>query len=169
MSELKFDDLLPKEMEFTYAGIKYVLTEASEAAAMQLRAGQFKNARMVDGKIQAEVGDMSKSQALLVSLCLFQAGPPRTPVSVDELRKWPTRVVKKYFTWIMEVSELNEGETADVLQKRLFDDRRKLAKLVDKPKLATLLEQLMAENSNGHDSGEDAAKNAPAAGAAISA
>jgi hypothetical protein len=166
---LNFDDLAPVEVEVKVKGKKYILREATGHAAAQYRNAALKAAKMVDGKVVGMDG-LADAEPLLVSLCLYEledlgnGKPPRErPVPVQVVRGWPARLVTALFTKVRDISDLGEGETAEVLERRIQADQAKL-------------QQLRAQQAtNGDDANPDdgtteaGAKNAPAATPAGSA
>jgi hypothetical protein len=145
LSSLEWDDLEPIQVPVRVGQKRYVLREASEAAAATYRNAGLRSARMNDGKVVGIEG-AADVQALLVSLCLFHfvAGKDGQqlpiPVSLEAVRSWPARVVLKLFERAKQISDLDETETREVLEKRLAETQEKLAAL-------------------GHVNGEGAAKN----------
>jgi len=105
-------DLEPQERKVKIGGEDYILKEASEDAACKWRNQTLAGARMADGKLVG-MGNVSDGEPLLVSLCLWKATGKKDNVSPAVVRAWPSRVVKKLFAWIEEVSDLAEDkETA---------------------------------------------------------
>lgn len=123
------DDLAPREKTFTGPGGKtYTLREPSEAAAIAFRAHQLRGARVVDGKVNADIERVQEGQSLLVSMCVFdEAGKPLGAAAV---RAWPARLVKTLFTLAVEWGDLNEQtETEEALQKQAESIQEKLTRL----------------------------------------
>jgi hypothetical protein len=104
----------PLEIQVKIGDKEFLLKEADEDAARIWRSAQMKNARVADGKLQANIS-IYDGQSLLVSMCLFDRGGEA--VSINVIRKWPTRIVKKLYMWIRENSDLEEKEDASTLQK----------------------------------------------------
>lgn len=111
-------DIYPREEVVSIAGNKYVLSEPSEEAT---RVCQNKLLSGVEGLNLSNLGQtLSKAHgiadidSLLVSMCLFSCkesdnGMVRLPVSVDTVRSWPHRTVKKLADRVRELGETDEG------------------------------------------------------------
>lgn len=133
--ELPFslDDLAPYETPpFVYAGHTYVLRECPESGAKAYRSMQLRNARMVDGKLQADLDQLYASQPFLVSQCLIQILPDgrRSPVKQEVVLGFGSRAVKRLFERSRDISGLNEeAETVDSLKKQIARLQAKLEKL----------------------------------------
>lgn len=107
IDELNFDDLTPIELPVSVAGKRYVLREATEAAACQWRNAMMQATELgSDGK-PTRVRNLADTEPLLVSLCLFTAEEGK-PVPVATIKGWPARVVKRLFEKVKDVSDLDE-------------------------------------------------------------
>ncbi len=137
-----FEELVKRSVKFQVDGKTYTLSEASESANIRFRTSQMRNARLVDGKLSADVERMIESQALLVSLCTV--GEDGKTVQPGLVQGWPSRLVKQLFRWVQDNSDLEEKDTAESLEKKIEKDQQRLDQL-----------------RNGHTESE--AKNAPAA------
>lgn len=135
MSEmLDLSDLTPLEFEFVWpphTENKYVLVEASESVARGFRSKQLRNAKLVDGKLQADMDGMYESQALLVSGCLFRVTDKgRQAVGLNVVNGLPAKLIKRLFEKVKEMSSLEEKpETAEALEKKIAADQERLTKL----------------------------------------
>lgn len=130
------DELLPREYHFKYRGKSYILREPPEEASIKLRTTQFRNARMVDGKISASLEDAAKSQVLLLSYCVYTENHPDPKlnnqlVSEKELKGWGTSIVKDLFEKAKEMGDMNEGETKESLEKQREEIEKKLEALAN--------------------------------------
>lgn len=120
---------LPAEFEFKYRGKDYVLREPSEEAFIKLRSTQFRNAKMVDGKIHAGLDDAAQSQSLLLSFCVYEKAENKL-VPVKELKGWGTRVIKDLFERAKKMGNMEEGkDTKEALEKQLEEIKKKIEKL----------------------------------------
>jgi hypothetical protein len=129
LTALDFNDLAPREEVVRIAGATYVLREASEGAVVQWKNSHLRSTRMTDGKITS-FGDMADSEPLLVHLCLYVPGldgkirlrdgqpDDSTRVPLSRVRSWPARVVKPIFERAKAISELEEKETQEALEKQ---------------------------------------------------
>lgn len=125
--ELVFDSLEPAVAPVKLAGKAYVMVEASEAAAAKYRNFAARQVKYTpEGKL-AGVGDVADAQALLVSLCLFEA-EGRVPVPVQIVRGWPARVVGPLFEAAKRMGGIDQ-ETEESLGKRIAADQARLAEL----------------------------------------
>jgi hypothetical protein len=128
MSEIRFDDITPIEVEVFVGKEKYILRETSGAARVI-----YDNARLAcyeyqEGKL-VKVHDMANIEVLLVSLCLFM-GDGVTPVSEISIKVWPGRVYKALYEKAREISGMSETpenleEQIKLLQKQLSEYRDK--------------------------------------------
>jgi hypothetical protein len=125
--DLNFASIALVEVPVTLGDKKYVLREASEAAALRFRGSQLQDAKLVDGKVSANISRVAESQALLVSLCLFdENGKPVPLATVLDMR---ARIVKRLFDKAKEISDLDEREGKEELEKRLADTQAKIKAL----------------------------------------
>jgi hypothetical protein len=145
--ELDFADLAPIEVPVKVNGVpKYVLVEASGAAAVAYRNMVSKAAKMVDGKVTGLDG-IADAEPLLVSLCLSpvdDAAYKRDGVvratrannndlvtlHVSRVKAWPYRFQRALFDKVMEISpDLREKDTPESVRKRIAELQAKLAEL----------------------------------------
>lgn len=132
-----FDDSTPQEFLVCYKGQRYILTEPSEAAAINFRNASLKGAHfaMKDGKpSSAKMEGGAEAQVILVSGCLCQTVPdPKAPphlidkdgkgwqikrdrnkdavhVPTHELRGWGSKIIKPLFEKAKEIGDLGEKE-----------------------------------------------------------
>lgn len=125
-----FSDLTPAQEPVTYKGEHFVVTEASEAAAVAYRNAVTRTHRYVDGKLSA-IHDPADNEPLLVSKCLFKAVPGSPgqilfsdsgiPVAVEraKLDKFPTKIVRELFKWILEVSCMDDYTNDETLTNEI--------------------------------------------------
>jgi hypothetical protein len=128
MSEIRFDDISPIEVEVFVGKEKYILRETSGAARVI-----YDNARLAcyeyqEGKL-VKVHDIANIEVLLVSLCLFMSDGV-TPVSEVTIKMWPGRVYKALYERAREISGMSETpenleEQIKLLQKQLSEYRDK--------------------------------------------
>ena len=141
---LDFSDLELKQVKVPYKGKQYILVEASEDAVVKWRNAQFKNARVSEKGNIISMGDIASSEPYLVSMCLYVANTDgKLPVTGDglpdtaklvkkaTLEAWPSRVVSKLFDTLKQISELEETENKESLEKKFVDTAQKLVKLSD--------------------------------------
>lgn len=102
-------DLTPREVPVTIGKEQYLLVEATEDVACKFRNASLNNMKVDDGKIVGMSG-VADVEPLLVSMCLLKnVGNSMVPVDISTVRAWPSRIVKKLFETIKEISELGEG------------------------------------------------------------
>ena len=128
MSEIRFDDITPIEVEVFVGKEKYILRETSGAARVI-----YDNARLAcyeyqEGKL-VKVHDIANIEVLLVSLCLFMSDGV-TPVSEVTIKMWPGRVYKALYEKAREISGMSETpenleEQIKLLQKQLSEFKTK--------------------------------------------
>lgn len=132
-------DLTPQQQTVRYGGKTYVLREASEGAAIAFRDRSARGLSFQDGKV-ARVDGIAEVQALLVSECLFKAdadgqvlangqGQPVRGATLQELKGWPSRFVRRLFDWVKAVSQLAEEETEESLARDIAALQGRLARL----------------------------------------
>lgn len=123
LTELDFDSLETLEVPVRYKGVQYVAVEADEKAARL-----YRNALLAcmtlggDGKPQS-LRNLANVEPLLVSNCLYTVkvdkdGNPLKDeagkfmrdklVPATKIEGWQSKVVKKIFDTIKEISDLNE-------------------------------------------------------------
>lgn len=103
---MDLDALLTTEIPVKFKAQTYTLCQASEESVIKFRSAQLRDAKMVDGKLQANLSQIADSQSLLVSLCLKDA--TGNPVAQSILKTWPAPVVKQLFEKAKEISDLEE-------------------------------------------------------------
>lgn len=128
MSEIRFDDITPIEVEVFVGKEKYILRETSGAARVI-----YDNARLAcyeyqEGKL-VKVHDIANIEVLLVSLCLFMSDGV-TPVPEVTIKVWPGRVYKALYEKAREISGMSETpenleEQIKLLQKQLSEFKAK--------------------------------------------
>ena len=140
--EFDFDQqLVTTEIPVRYQGKDYTLREPSEDSAAKYRSFQLRNARMVGGKLNADITKIAESQAFLLSMCLYNGDGHA--VSIGIIRSWPARIIKPLFEKAREMGSLIEGEeTVEQLATQITSLQKKL---------------------EAKRAGEDRAKNLPSA------
>lgn len=134
MEPLVFDDIAPIEVPVTIKGKSYVLREANEAASARYKNMQFKAMKLaegIDGSKTSSIDGMAETEALLVSLCLFEktenGGEKNVPL--EEIKRLPHRVIEPLFKRAEEISGLQNKETKEDLVKKIKECQAKIAKL----------------------------------------
>jgi hypothetical protein len=126
-SDLNFD-IAPVTIQVNIFGVSYVLREASGDATCKYHNFMSENTELKDGQ-PYRYHNFADREPLLVSLCLYDA-TNITPVQLEVVRSWPSRVVEKLFEKVKEISGMNaEEETKETLLKRLDEINKKLAAL----------------------------------------
>lgn len=106
-TEMTFDEIDLISIPVRIGGEDYVLREATADAAGKYHDAIIKSTRMADGKITGSDG-LGGVEALLVSCCLYRkVGKEEQAVTLTEIKRWPTRVVKPLFERVKEISELD--------------------------------------------------------------
>lgn len=119
LAEIVFDTLQPVEVSVKLGGEQYWLKEASEAAAVAYRNATAAAVKMVEGEVSG-LGAVGDVEPLLVSYCLWKDTPQgRQPVPVSVVRGWPAKVVKALFARVKEISELDEPDTLEQVDKQI--------------------------------------------------
>jgi hypothetical protein len=136
MENLDFTDYTPWEQEVGYAGVKYMLREATGEAARQYRTASLRGVELdrdedANKTTTRRLEAITGVESLLVSLCLFSKdGGGKYTVSVPEsvVSSFPSKVQKAWFDKIKEVSDLDEGKDPEALKKQ----RDRLNALINK-------------------------------------
>ncbi len=121
MEELRFEEDV-KTIPVTVGQNTYTLTEASEGANVKY---QNRIAACVklgpDGK-PTGMKDIADVESYLLSMCLTNGDGKH--VTVDTIRKWPTRYVAKMVKTLKEISDLEEGGRKGLEKQRADIDKR---------------------------------------------
>ena len=112
-----------------------MLTEASEPAAARYQNAQIKATKMIesaDGSRIGSIDGLSDTEALLVSMCLFEVTPEGGRKSLDQA--WikaniPHRVCKELFAKAEEISGLAPESTKEQIVSKIKALQKKLDKL----------------------------------------
>lgn len=132
--EPDFSSLTPISIRKNIGGVWYELREASEAASVRYKdAATACFQYNADGKA-VSVKNAASVEPLLISLCLFVVDETKPenqwkPVPEAVIRAWPARVCKWLFDKAKEISELNDMETVESLEKQKAEIDKKIAKL----------------------------------------
>ena len=104
MTELRFDDITPIEELVTIGENKYTLRETSGDAAIKYDNAKMTCYHYVEGKLSS-VKNLSETEPLLVSLCLFDSEGKNVPEAT--IRSWPNRIQTAIYERAKEISGLN--------------------------------------------------------------
>lgn len=112
---------------------RYVVREASTAAAVAYRNSNSRASRYEDGKFVGLDG-LADSEPLLVGLCTFKVddkgGASGAPVGHEAVMKWPDRVQRALYDIVKEISprltDVLTLESVDKQLTRLQERRREL-------------------------------------------
>ena len=109
MTEPRRFETFELQTEPVYIGdAVYTLKEASIGAATKYRNALLDCATIgPDGK-PSKFSGMADVEPLLVSLCLFDS--EGSPVPLDAINRWPSRIVKQLFDRVKDISDLDETE-----------------------------------------------------------
>lgn len=123
LPELDFRDLQPQSIPVPIGKECYRLFEASGDAARVYRNSVLRSTKLgPDGK-PVSVEGLADAEPLLVSKCLYKAdgdfnvptdgnGWPTDPTKLvhqNVIMRWPQRVQKGLYDWVMRVSGLNDA------------------------------------------------------------
>ncbi len=135
LDDIIFTDLKPIEIRVTIGDDKYVLVEASGAAACEWQNSLLRGTRLgPDGRPESLDG-MADAEPKLVSLCLFRIlsdGPQiggRVPVALTTIKGWPGRVQRLLYKKAREISQLDDEDTEESLTRRIAELQLKLDKI----------------------------------------
>lgn len=140
MHEMMRFDLAVVEVPIKIGNNDYILREASEDAVCKYRNALLKSTKLgPEGKPSA-IDGMADVEPLLVSFCLFEKYDHKgvqkeRNVSLQTIRSWPSRIVTQLFDKAKEISEIEEKETPEELEKQIASLQEKLeqAKAKDDP------------------------------------
>jgi hypothetical protein len=133
--EFDFDKDSPQGLrffEFRYKGETYTCQEASERAAANYRgrAMECLIPPREEGGQPTMTSKMAHVQAMLVAECTTRNVTGKNAVvTEEEVNDWPARVVKVVFDRLKEISDLNEADTVEALEKSRERVEAKLKKL----------------------------------------
>ncbi len=132
---LDFDDLTPIRIAMKIKGKWYAVVEASGETVRRYRNCQYKHTKLgAEGKPE-NIEGFANADSLLASLCLYEAEVVEATREVTQLLKqvaestilqWPGKVQKKIVEVAKRISELDEEETVESLEKQLADLQRRL-------------------------------------------
>lgn len=116
-----WDSLELVEVPVKIAGQDYVLTEASAEETRMWRANNLQAIQMRDkgkGKDRESTStftpQIADSHVLLVSLCLSKlVDGKKHRVAMDEIRKWPNKLIETLFDRAQEISGLKDEDSED--------------------------------------------------------
>ncbi len=121
----------------------YLVTEADTAAVTAYRNACMRATKLSDGKVSGMEG-MANADPLLVSLCTFETDSKGNP-SIDAIGRplrvplmvvdtWPGRVTKTLYNWIKEVSEIEDLDDEEALDKEIERLNKKKTELKERKK-----------------------------------
>ena len=119
--EIVFEDLEPTRVPVTHKGRKYVLVEASADVGVKYQNACIRAARMEEGHVVG-MNDIADAEPLLVSLCLFHVnadGKQLGNVAKKDILSWPNRVVKRLYEKAKDISDLDQNQTVEQLEKSI--------------------------------------------------
>ena len=108
MEPIRFDSFALHEEPVFLGDKKFVLREASSGAATRYRNALLDCATMGPEGKPSKLSGMASVEPLLVSLCLFEEDGK--PVPLAEIERWPSKIVKRLFNRVKDVSDLDEAE-----------------------------------------------------------
>lgn len=125
-----FNDLSIIEIPVKLNKKNYILREADGEAGAKFKSRSAQCMRMEAGSVTG-VGEIGELEPYLLSFCMFEQGENGILKSVSEnvIKSWPARVVKQLFDKAKEISELNESDTVESLEKTIREATKKLNKL----------------------------------------
>lgn len=125
---MNFDDLTPIEIPVSIGVKQYVLCEATGTAGVAFNNARTKGIKFSNEGKPNSISGVADVEPLLVSLCLFETVEGgRKPVPITTVQSWPYRVMKDLFDRAKEISNLDESETLEDLQKQKTEIDKKIA------------------------------------------
>jgi hypothetical protein len=121
-AKMVFESIFPVEVEVEIEGRPYLLVEASAKKGAKWKDAQAKATKLDDGKVSG-VDEISKTDALLVSYCLFDVSKgtkagERLPVPLTTIEEWPNSIVSQFFERAKEISRLEPKLPLKVLREQ---------------------------------------------------
>lgn len=107
VDDLDFSGLVPVELPVKYDGKTLTLKEASGDASIKYRNAMMKATKIGDNGKVSGMEALADTEALLVSLCLFDG---TKPVSLAFVRAMPTRVMKALYEKVKKISAISESD-----------------------------------------------------------
>jgi len=135
---MSFDSLDLIRVPVKIAGAAYVLQEASAGAGRDYRNAQNKTFKIADGKMVG-MENTADLDLLLVSLCLFkEMSTPGilSPVPLITLQEWPDKVIAALSTKAKEISDLDDKDTVETVDKKIEALKKKRETLATKGSIA---------------------------------
>jgi hypothetical protein len=130
VDSLDFSSLEPIQLPVKIGNECFILREANGLAEIAFQnaindAIVFQDGKRVGSKNLADV------DSLLLSHCIVRVGDNggMSAVSVEEIRLWPSKIIKKYYNVVRKISEFDDGETEVELIKQKEEIEKKLAAL----------------------------------------
>lgn len=117
----------PKEIQVKIGDKTYTLREATGDAVVRFNGRRAQAGRFEDGKFVGVSSNLADAEPFLVSLCLFDEAGKLVPETV--IRRWPSRVQKRLFDKVMEISELVEKEDLASLEKQKAELEKRIAQI----------------------------------------
>lgn len=148
-SPIEFDSPEPIIVPVTYKGKRYVLKEASEAAAVAYRNAQLKGARYdKDGN---PIGNVSIAEAepVLVQHCVFEvygSDDRQRPVLMSQVLDWHPKFVRQLFERVKAISQIDDDVTEETILAQIG-------------RLQSMLERIRAGKEQPETAAEASAKN----------
>lgn len=134
LDPIVFDDITPIEVPVKVGQLEFVLREATGESAVKYTNAKLKRLSLgADGKPSSFAG-MGDLEPYLVSLCLFTAKRERPelnnqPVHEADIRAWPHKIQKKLFDIAKQISEIDQDQSKDDLEKIIADAQKRIAEL----------------------------------------
>jgi len=125
---LVFDDVSLKEIPVSIAKIKYVLREANGKAAQAYRAATVKGLSVSKDGTMQHLSSSMVAEHVLVSHCLFKEDSG-LGVGLDVIQSWPNRIIRPLFDRAKEISDLDDTETKESIQKEISKLQDRLEKI----------------------------------------
>jgi len=137
LAEMNFDSLELIKVPVTVKGVKYILQEASAGAGRDYRNAQMKTFKIADGKMVG-MENTADLDLILVSLCLFKVMETHDtlePMPLIAIQGWPDKVIKGLAARAKEISDLEDKDTVETIDKKIVDLKKKrdLLSLKDTP------------------------------------
>ncbi len=110
VDEIEDISLDAKVIDITLNKKPHVVVSADSEAAIEYRNVMLKYVMVKGESFEGKLQGLAEAEPFLVSKCVFliDAEGARVPISLETVKKWPNQAVKRLFTLIKGISDLDE-------------------------------------------------------------
>ncbi len=129
-TELVFESLDPISIPVSVGSRKFLLREATVAAACEFENAANACTVYNDKGFRCGVKGLADVDSILVAKCLLEVKDGGySSVSLDEVRGWPDRIQRVLYQKVREISGMNYVETEEELLKQKTEIEKRLVLL----------------------------------------